>query len=109
MIPDEAVEAAVWVVIAGQKHGADPVITARAALEAAAPYMLGSLLEEWAVQFAVGSVEEAEDEADAKRKLREIQECIADGMETPALEPMTIVRRYRLHETELTAWKPVSE
>ena len=39
VIPDEAVEAAVWVVIAGQKHGADPVITARAALEAAAPHM----------------------------------------------------------------------
>lgn len=82
---------------------------AQEALEAAAPHMLGSLLEEWAVQFAVGSVEEAEDEADAKRKLREIRECIADGMETPALEPMTIVRRYRLHETELTAWKPVNE
>ena len=79
------------------------------ALEAAAPHMLGSLLEEWAVQFAVGSVEEAEDEADAKRKLREIRECIADGMETPDLEPMVIVRRYRLHETELTAWKPVNE
>ncbi|MFB8368539.1 hypothetical protein ACFC25_04155 [Pseudarthrobacter sp. NPDC055928] len=51
MIPDEAVEAAVWVVIAGQKHGADPVITARAALEAAAPHMLDA---GWAKAYAVG-------------------------------------------------------
>lgn len=79
---------------------------AYAALEAAEPYMPATeLLEEWAVQFAVGSIEEAEDEADAKRKLREIREAIADGIETPALEPMTIVSRYRVASSELTKWK----
>lgn len=65
-------------------------------------------VEEWAVQFAVGSVEEAEDKAHAKRKIREIRECIRDGIETPTLEPMTIVRRYRVQETEFTPWKEVT-
>jgi hypothetical protein len=39
--------------------------------------MQPELLEEWAVQFGNGSVEEAESEPDANRKMREIREAIA--------------------------------
>lgn len=80
----------------------------RAALEAAAPHMQPDLLEEWAVQFASGSVEEAESKADAHRKLHEIREAIVDGIETPSLEPMQVVRRYRVASSELTKWKVVT-
>lgn len=104
MTSDEAVEAAISVF---PWQAADYLDndTVRAALEAAAPHMQPDLLEEWAVQFSNGSVEESEDEADARRKLSEIRECIADGIETPALEPMRIVQRYRVASSELTEWK----
>lgn len=114
VIPDEAVEAALtaydpsWKLVPGDwdQHFKNRM---RVALEVAAPHMQPDLLEEWAVQFAIGSVEEADDQIHAERKLREIRECIADGIETPALEPMRIVRRYGVASSELTAWKEVAK
>lgn len=111
MIRDEAVEAARPFVESFMKRrgftlrGKEADVLIGYVLAAAAPHMQPDLLEEWAVQFSSGCVEEAEDEADARRKLCEIQECIADGIETPALEPMRIVQRYRVASSELTEWK----
>lgn len=114
-ISDEAVETAARAICVAasltkwEDHG--PLthdvyrIHARAALEAAAPHMQPDLLEEWAVQFSSGGIEESEDEAAASRRLREIRECIADGIKSPTLEPMRIVQRYRVASTELTGWK----
>jgi len=67
------------------------------------------VMEEWAVQFANGSVEEADGSKDAHRKLYEIREAIVDGIETPAVEPMQVVRRLRVSCSELTAWKVVTQ
>jgi len=101
VIPDEAVEAG-YAAMNYLAIGRDEI---RAILEAAAPHMGADVIEEWAVQFSTGAVEEAEGREDAERKLREIRECIADGIETPALEPMIVVHRYRIEESELTKWK----
>lgn len=101
-IPAEAVEAATKAFRETHFMG-DALMNA---LEAAAPHMQPDMLEEWAVQFGQGSLEEAEDRDDAERKMREIRECIADGIESPLLEPMRIVSRYRVASSELTEWKP---